>query len=44
MKDSKVKQVLSGCWYQWERGRYKEGVEEGEYGGNFMYSYMKMEK
>jgi hypothetical protein len=29
----KVKQVLSGGWHQWEEGRYKERVKEGEYGG-----------
>jgi hypothetical protein len=33
MKDRKVKLVLSGGWYQWERGGYKERVQEGEYGG-----------
>jgi hypothetical protein len=27
MKDRKVKQVLSGGWYQWERGRHKERVK-----------------
>jgi hypothetical protein len=26
----KVKQVLSGSWYQWERVGYREGVKEGE--------------
>jgi hypothetical protein len=25
----KVKQVLSGDWYQWKGERYKERVEEG---------------
>jgi hypothetical protein len=36
-------QVLSGDWYQreWER-MYEMG--EGKYGGNIMYSVMKIEK
>jgi hypothetical protein len=38
MEDRKVKQVLSGGWYQWER------VKEDEYGENIMYSSMKMKK
>jgi hypothetical protein len=42
-KDRKVKQVLSGSWFQWEGGVYKEKVKEGEYGRN-TYSCMKMEK
>jgi hypothetical protein len=28
MEVNKVKQVLSGGWYQWERGGYKERVKE----------------
>jgi hypothetical protein len=44
MKDKKIKHVLSGDWYQWEGGGYKERVKEGEYNGNIMYSCMKMEK
>jgi hypothetical protein len=43
MENRKVKQVLSGGWYQWEGGGYKERVQEGEYGGNSMYSCMKVE-
>jgi hypothetical protein len=34
MKDGKVKQVLSGDWYQWEGGGHTERVKEGKYGGN----------
>jgi hypothetical protein len=26
MEDRKVKQVLSGGWYRWEEGGYKERV------------------
>jgi hypothetical protein len=37
MKDRKVKRALSGDWYQWEGGGYKERVQKGEYGGNIMY-------
>jgi hypothetical protein len=37
-------QVLSGGWYQWEGRGHKERVEEGKYGGNAVYSCMKMEK
>jgi hypothetical protein len=44
MENRKVKQVLSGHRYQWERGGRKERVEEGESDGNTMYSCMKMEK
>jgi hypothetical protein len=33
MENKKVKQVLSGGWYQWDREEYKERVWEGEYGG-----------
>jgi hypothetical protein len=39
-----TEQVLSGGWYQWEWGGYKERVKEGQCGGNIMYSCMKMEK
>jgi chitinase len=44
MKDKKVKQVLSGGWYQWEEGGHKGRKRKAEYGGNTMYSCMKMEK
>jgi hypothetical protein len=44
MRNWRVKHILSGDWYQWEGGGYKEIVKEGEYDGNFMYSCMKMEK
>jgi hypothetical protein len=37
MKDRKIKQVLSGDWYQWERREYKERVKEDEHGGKIMY-------
>jgi hypothetical protein len=43
MKDRKVKQILSGDCYQWEKEGYKERVKDGEYGRN-MYLCMKMEK
>jgi hypothetical protein len=36
-KDRKVKPFLSGDWYQWEQGGYKERLKESECGGN-MYS------
>jgi hypothetical protein len=32
-ENRKVKQVMSGNWYQCGRGGYKEKVEGGEYGG-----------
>jgi hypothetical protein len=44
MEDRKVKQVLSGGWYQWQRGGHKERGKESEYHGTLMYSCMKMEK
>jgi hypothetical protein len=31
-------------WYKWDRGGYKERVEEGEYSENIMYICMYMEK
>jgi hypothetical protein len=31
-------------WYQWEKEGHKERVKEGKYGGNTMYSCMKMEQ
>jgi hypothetical protein len=40
----KVKQVLSGGWYQCVWGGYKERVLEGQCRGNITYSCMKMEK
>jgi hypothetical protein len=43
IKNSKVKQVLSGTWYQREGTRHEEMVED-EYGGNITYSCMKMEE
>jgi hypothetical protein len=30
--------------YQWEVGGHKERVNEGEYGGCILYSYMKIEE
>jgi hypothetical protein len=44
VKNQLIKQVQSRSLHQWERGRYKERVQEGEYDGNIIYSYMKMEK
>jgi hypothetical protein len=38
-KDRKVKQVFYGGGYQWEGIR----VNEDEYGGCILYSYMKIE-
>jgi hypothetical protein len=40
MKDRKVKQVLLGV-YQWEWGRHKERVKEGQYGRCILYICMK---
>jgi hypothetical protein len=39
-----TEQVLSGGWYQWEWGGYKERVKESQYSATIMYSCMKMEK
>jgi hypothetical protein len=44
MENRKVKLVLPRGWYQWEGREYKERVQKDEYGGNTMYSCMKMEK
>jgi hypothetical protein len=40
------RKVPSGGWYQWERGKgnIRKGFTRDEYGGNIMYSFMKMEK
>jgi hypothetical protein len=43
MEDRKDKQVLSGGWYQHERGGYKERVKENEWSRN-IYLCLKMEK
>jgi hypothetical protein len=43
-EDRKVKQGLSGGWYQLEGGGYKERVWEDECDGHIMFSCMKMEK
>jgi hypothetical protein len=40
----KVKQVLFGDQYQWERAGYKERMKEDEYDGNMLHSCTKMEK
>jgi hypothetical protein len=40
-RNRKVKKTVSGGWYQWEGGGYKERVKEGENSGNIMYSCMK---
>jgi hypothetical protein len=42
MEHRKVKQVLSGCWYQREERGYKE--KDGECNRNIIYSCMKIEK
>jgi hypothetical protein len=44
IENRKIKQFLSGSWYQWEGGRYKEMVMEAKCSGNNMYSCMKMER
>jgi hypothetical protein len=44
MKDGKVKQVLTGNEYQWEREEHKERMKEGEHGGCILYSCMKIEE
>jgi hypothetical protein len=44
MKDRKVKQVLSGGWYQWEGVEHKERVKEGDNSRSTMYSCMKIEQ
>jgi hypothetical protein len=43
MKGRKVKQVFSGGGYQWEEGRHKERVKDGQYGGCILYSCMEIE-
>jgi hypothetical protein len=35
---------MSGGWYQWEGGEYKQRVKEDEGSENIMYWSMKMEK
>jgi hypothetical protein len=40
MQNHKVKQVLSGGWYQWEG----EDIRKGYRRVNIIYSWMKMEK
>jgi hypothetical protein len=44
MKNWKVNQVLSESWHQWEGGGYQERMEDRDYGGNIMYSCVKIEK
>jgi hypothetical protein len=44
MNYKKIKKILSGGWYQWEEGGYKERVKKGEYSGNTTYSCTKMEQ
>jgi hypothetical protein len=44
MKDGRVKQVFSRDGYQCGRGGHKESVNESEYGGCILYSYMKIEE
>jgi hypothetical protein len=39
----RVKWVFSRGGCQWDRGGHKERVNEGEYGGCILYSYMKIE-
>jgi hypothetical protein len=39
MEDKKIKQILSGGWYQWEGGEYKERMKEDGYRENIMYSW-----
>jgi hypothetical protein len=42
-KDGQEGKVFSRGGYQWEMGGPKERVNEGEYGGCNLYSYMKIE-
>jgi hypothetical protein len=44
MKDGKVRQVFSRSGYQWDGGRHKVKMNEGEYGGCVLYSCMKIEE
>jgi hypothetical protein len=41
MKDRRVKQVFSRGRYLWEGGGHKERVNEGEYGGYSLHSYIR---
>jgi hypothetical protein len=44
MKGRRVKYVFSGRWVSVGGGGHKERVNEGEYGGYVLYSYMKIEE
>jgi hypothetical protein len=44
MKNRKLKQFLSGSWYQWDGEGGKERVKETECSGNIIYSCMELEK
>jgi hypothetical protein len=39
MKDSKIKQVLFGGWYQWGEEQHKERVKKGKY-GEMLYTHV----
>jgi hypothetical protein len=43
-RDHEVKQVLSEDWCQWQGGRYKGTVWEGENGENIIYLGVRLEK
>jgi hypothetical protein len=42
--EGKIGLSRSGGGYQWEVCRYKEKVNEGEYGGCILYPCMKIEE
>jgi hypothetical protein len=44
MKDKNVKQILPKDGYQWEGGRHKERVKEGEEGRCILHSCVKIEQ
>jgi hypothetical protein len=44
MKDSRIKQGLLWGIYQCVEGGHKERVNEGEYGGCILYSYIKIKE
>jgi hypothetical protein len=45
MKDMRVKQVSFRAGYQWQGGGgHKQRVDECEYSGCILYSYMKIEE
>jgi hypothetical protein len=43
-RDRKLKLVLSGGGYQWEREGHKERVKEGKCRGYILHPYIKIEE